>query len=134
MFLWAKNITQVNREKSSTIMRLYNFSQRLIILEGPIKSMCRSFSGLEVEIIFFDLKDILVCFPCKHGPHSPSLSKDIFGSPITKFFLTNFEIEFMWACPSLLYYNQSLSFIAIIQVPIVDATSSMVKTYTFLTL
>ena len=57
LFLCTRNITHVNREKSST-------TARLIVLEKPIKSMYRSCSGLEVKMIFFDLKDIFVCFPC----------------------------------------------------------------------
>ena len=62
-FYGAKNITQVNHEKSSTTTRMYNFSSRLIVLEQLIKSMYRSCSGLEVKTMFLDLKDILVYFP-----------------------------------------------------------------------
>ena len=47
-FFSFKNETQVNREKSSTITKMYLLRPKLCTRMGPHRSMYRSSSGLEV--------------------------------------------------------------------------------------
>jgi len=56
-------MVHINLEKSSNTTRAYKFPPRLIVLEGPKRSMCSSSRGFEVETKFFSLKDCFVCFP-----------------------------------------------------------------------
>jgi len=72
-FIECRKRVQVNLEKSSTTTKAYKFPPRLIVLEGPNKSMCKSSRGYEVETQFFKLKDFVVCFPFdKPHTHVPS--------------------------------------------------------------
>ena len=65
--LCAKNKTHVNLEKSSTTTKPYLLPPKLVILMDPKRSKCSSSSDLDVDAIFLDLKDFLVCFPNWHA-------------------------------------------------------------------
>ena len=61
--LLKRKITQVNLEKSSTMTKQYFFPPRLTGLTGPKRSICNNSKGLVVVIDYFDLNEVLVCFP-----------------------------------------------------------------------
>ena len=51
-FFVCRKSVQVYLEKLSTTTRPYRFPPRLIVLEGPKRSMCKITKGFEVETIF----------------------------------------------------------------------------------
>ena len=89
-------------KKSSTITKPYRFPLKLVVLSGPNRFMWRSSKGLWVETKSFILKLLLTCVPLVHASHILSLSKLIFGSPLTRSSLKIFEIVFILTCSTLL--------------------------------
>ena len=67
--LCAKNKIQVKYEKSFMITSPYFFPPRLAVLVDPNKSIWTNSQDLEVEIIFFDLKELLVYFSNWHASY-----------------------------------------------------------------
>ena len=65
--LCAKNETHVNLEKSSTITKPYLLPPKLVVLVDPKRPRCNNSSGLDVDTMFLDLKDFLVCFSNWHA-------------------------------------------------------------------
>ena len=51
-----------------------------MVLVGPNKSICKSSKGLEVEIVFFDLNDTLVCLPNWHASQILSFQNSILAN------------------------------------------------------
>src|ERR1044072_9994273 len=80
----------------------YRFSEKLVVLIGPNKSICSSSSGLLVLTKFFDLKELFSCLPCKKAEHLMPDLKDNFGRPRTKSCLTILVMVYKEACPSFL--------------------------------
>ena len=90
--LCAKNETQMNLEKSSTIISPHFLPPKLVVLVGPNKSKCNNSMGLEVDTKFFDLNDFLVCLP-NWQLQILSSSKLIYEISSTKLFLINLSIK-----------------------------------------
>ena len=105
-FFECRKRVQVIIEKSSTTTRAYKFPPRLIVLEGPKRSMCKSSRGFEVEIQFFKLKEFLVCFPFWHASHTCSFSNLSLGKPWTSSFETSLFKWFIWMRAILLCQAQ----------------------------
>ena len=91
--LCAKNKTYVNLEKSSITASPYFLPPKLIVLVGPNKSKCNNSRSLDVDTIFFDLKDFIVCFSNCHALQILSSSKLIYRISLTKSFLINLFIK-----------------------------------------
>ena len=63
-----------------------------------------------VVTTFLGLKEFLVCLPSWQASHNLVISNFILGNPLTRSFLTSFDIKSMLACPSLLCHSQLISF------------------------
>src|ERR1044072_6281404 len=83
LFCTRKKV-QVYLEKSSTITKAYTLPPKLLVLDGPNKSICNNCSGLVVDTTFLDLKVDFVCFPFWQASQSLSLTNFILGNPITR--------------------------------------------------
>jgi len=79
----------------------YFFPPILNVLVGPNRSICNSCNCLEVETIFLNLKEVLICFLLTCFTEKISF-QEILGSPFTKSFLDIFKICFRLTCPSFL--------------------------------
>ena len=83
----------MNLEKSSTTTSPYLLPLKLVILVGPKRSRCNYSNGLNVDTIFFDLKDFLIYFPNLYALQILFSSKLIDGIPIIKLCLINLSIK-----------------------------------------
>ena len=104
-FLWIRNITQVNMEKSSPMTRSYFLPSRLVVLVGPKRSICKSLSDLVVETTFLLWKVLLVYLSLWQYSQVKSLTKLILIKPLTSSFWEISEINFRWAWSSFLCHN-----------------------------
>ena len=75
--------TQVKREKSSTITRIYLLPPKLSITEGPHKSICKSSRASAIFVLIRVGWLFLFYFPISHVAHRWSLSNLRRGSPRT---------------------------------------------------
>ncbi|KAJ0495608.1 hypothetical protein HanIR_Chr12g0610831 [Helianthus annuus] len=105
---FLKNSTHVYLEKSSTITSMYFFPEKLSVLMGPHKSMCKSSKFCVIEDSEIDLCELLLDFPISQASQILSFLEDIKGNPFTKPLLASLFrfLKFNWA--NLLCHNQLL--------------------------
>ncbi|KAI3724064.1 hypothetical protein L2E82_35829 [Cichorium intybus] len=104
--LFMRNMTQVKREKSSTITRAYFFFPRDFTADGSQRSIYRSERG---SVIFGSITVgcfCFVCLPCSQAEQRVSLSKLSAGIPRTRSIATNLLIALKFKCANLWCHNQ----------------------------